>query len=248
MFNRIVGIFKGMLNKGIKKLETPEVLAEQAQSELETNVKKLKEAVLSGITTEKALERQIKDNLQKNGEWQKRAQLAVTQGNDEIARQCLEKRQETAQLAETQTAQLEEQKRANAGLKKQLASAENELRNFHTKKKELIARGQAMDALASANEHLSSSPTGSSSSSMDKWEQKILEKEIRNEALSEMRGDDLVDEFKLLEAQGGGDDLDRELAALKEQMGRPVLTMNKDGSSDIKAIEDTTDVEEVDEK
>ncbi len=251
MFNRFAGIVKSMFNKGMKKLETPEVLAEQAQMELETNAKKIKEALISGITTEKSLDRQLKENAQKALEWQKRAAMALQQGNDDLAKQCLLKKQEHTQLEQNLNAQIDEQKSANAALKKRLSDAEVELRNLHTKKKELLARGKANDALASANEHLSSSPSSgaSSSSSMDRWEQQILEKEARNEALRELRDEPLVDELKLLE-QSGVSDVDLELAAMKAQISsRPAITYKETGSP--KLIEDTHDatiVEEVEDE
>ena len=248
MFNRFAGIFKSMFNKGMKKLETPEVLAEQAQMELETNAKKIKEALISGITTEKSLDKQAKEHGQKGLEWQKRAALALQQGNDDLAKQCLLKKQEHTQMEQNLNTQIEEQKSANAALKKRLADAELELKNFHTKKKELLARGKANDALASANEHLSSSSSGSSSSSMERWEQQIMEKEARNEAMRELRDEPLTDELKLLE-QGGVSDVDLELAAMKAQISRPAITMT--GGAAPKLIEDTheaTIVEEVEDE
>jgi len=249
MFSGFVSIIKGMLNKGMNKLETPEVLAEQAQMELETNVKKIKEAVISGITTEKSLQKQMKEHTGKVEEWKKRAELAVQKGNDDIAKQCLEKRQESMQALQGLATQLEEQGKANQALKKRLSDAENELRNFHTKKKELLARGQANDALASANEHLTGSGTGTASTSMDRWEQKIAEKEMRNEAIGELRDEPLLDEFKLLEDSGGMSEIEMELAAMKEQLSTPAITMNKDSDGTANNdVAEATVVEEVDQK
>ena len=56
MFERFKNVISGMLNKGVSKMETPELLAEEAQEELESNVKKLKEALTDSIAQEKLLE------------------------------------------------------------------------------------------------------------------------------------------------------------------------------------------------
>ena len=48
-----------MLNQGVSKLETPAILAEQAQMELESGLKKVKEAVTVAVTNEKMLENQL---------------------------------------------------------------------------------------------------------------------------------------------------------------------------------------------
>src|SRR5262245_52194362 len=130
MFDRLIAVFKGMFNKGMKQLETPEVLAEQAQMELENSHKKIKEAVITAITAEKSLEKQIEANIKKVEEWQRRAQISVQQKNDELAKECLQKKQEHTQQDNQLKAQLEEQKKATAALRTRLAEIEQQLRDF----------------------------------------------------------------------------------------------------------------------
>ncbi|MGD9684839.1 MAG: PspA/IM30 family protein [Candidatus Obscuribacterales bacterium] len=246
MFKRFMNIVKGTANKGLKKLETPEILAEQAQMELEGGIKKLKEACIDGITTEKKLEQQLAKATKELIEWQKRAELSVKNDNDEIARQCLQKKQDAANQEEDLKRQLEAQKQTNANLKSRLAEMEKELREFAVKKKELIARGQAGEAMASANDLLSKSGT----SAMDVLESKIREKEIRNEALAEMRGDTKLEEqFKDMT---GNADLELELLAMKEQMSSAkLITQNKENDAaspgEASEAEETAGAEEITE-
>jgi len=234
-----MNIVKGTANKGLKKLETPEILAEQAQMELEGGIKKMKEACIDGITTEKKLEQQLAKATKELVEWQKRAELSVKNDNDEIARQCLQKKQDAASQEEDLKRQLEAQKQTNANLKSRLAEMEKELREFAIKKKELIARGQAGDAMASANDLLSKS----GSSAMDVLESKIREKEIRNEALAEMRGDTKLEEqFKDM---SGSADLELELLAMKEQMSSAkLITRNKENDAASPPADEAGEAEE----
>lgn len=250
MFDRLIAVFKGLFNKGMKELETPEVLAEQAQMELESSHKKIKEAVITAITAEKSLEKQIEANSKKVEEWVRRAQISVQQKNDELAKECLQKKQEHTQQDNQLKSQLEEQKKATTALKARLAEIEQQLRDFAVKKKDMTARLKAGDALSKANEMLDTRPGGSGA--MAKLEDKIREKEARNEALAEMRGTPLEDKFKGLE---GASELDMELAALKESMAaEPKLLGNSGGSVKLiqmdskekvveATIEDVTDVE-----
>lgn len=250
MFDRLMAVFKGLFNKGMKELETPEVLAEQAQMELESSHKKLKEAVITAITAEKSLEKQIEANSKKIEEWVRRAQMSVQQKNDELAKECLQKKQEHTQQDNQLKSQLEEQKKATSALRARLTEVEQQLRDFQVKKRDMTARLKAGDALSKANEMLDATPGGTGA--MSKLEDKIREKESRNEALAELRGSPLEDKFKGLE---GASELDMELAALKEQMAQPKLLGN-DGDKvkliqmdqkELKAIEarveDVTDVE-----
>lgn len=214
MFERFMSLLKGMFNKGMSKMETPEVLAEQAEAELESNFKKLTEALTSGIANEKMLEQKVSKNSQDLSQWEKRAQTAVQQDNDDLARQCLAKKQEFSAMAQQLDAQLTEQKKTNSMLKERHAELKGKLTEFRSKKNEMLARMKAQDGIAKAHELASGS---GGSSGMDKWEQKIAEKEAMGQAVREMAGASKVDDqFKEWDKQAG---LDDELAALKANMG-----------------------------
>jgi len=212
MFGRLINVIKSLLNQGISKVETPEILAEQAQMELETTQKQLKEALISQLTAEKALEQKMQKDTEEVATWQKRAELAITKGDDQLAKQCLQKRQEhEAALAHLRT-QLEAQKSATAALRERSNEHDQKVRDFQTKKKDMLARAQASAATAKANEILSGS---SGTSSIEKIEEKIRQTELRNEAIADVRsgGDKaLEDKIKELDATS---DLDSELLALK---------------------------------
>lgn len=211
MFDRLMNVIRGLFSKGMSKLETPELMAEQAQADLETNVKKLREAVTESLAREKLLEKQLQKNAEDLAQWHQRATVAVQNNNDEIARQCLKKKEEHNQTGMDLETQVGQQKTTTAQLKERMADVEQKLKEFKTKKQDLVSRSQASNATAKANELLSNSAGGSSG--MDKWEQKIREKEARSEAMREMSESDSAKQvdLKLL-------DVDSQLAALKEQM------------------------------
>lgn len=212
MFERLMSLLKGMFNKGMSKMETPEVLAEQAEMELEGNHKKIKEALTSGLANEKMLEQKIDKLKQDLGTWEKRAVTAVQQGNDDLAKQCLVKKQESTQQLSDLEAQLAEQKKTTQMMKSKYAELDEKLKEFRMKKSSMVSRMQATEANAKANELLS----GSGSSGMDKWEEKIKQKEAMGAAMREIAGgSDLDDQLKALDKVGA---LDDELAALKKNV------------------------------
>lgn len=215
MFDRLLNILKGTANKGLSKMETPEILAEQADLEFQSNLKKLTEAIVSGMTSEKSLEQKLSKAREELATWEKRAALAVQQNNDDIARQCLQKKQELVALINGNESQLTEQKAANGRLKQQKAELDKQYEAFKRNKANLSGRLKAAEGVSKANEILNK--TGGSS--MDKWEEKIKEKEIRAEALREMAGGSpAADELKNLDEKL---QLDDELAALKAKMAAP---------------------------
>jgi len=223
MFDRLKNVVKGMFNQGVSKLETPTILAEQAQMELETGLKKVKEAVTAAMTNEKMMEGQLQKNSDELATWEKRAVMAVEQNNDDLARQCIAKKKEFKEHVDSLTAQIGEQKKATAGLKQRLNELEEEYRSFKVKKQSMLARAKAADGVAKANELISGGP-GGGGSSMDKWEEKIRDKEFKNEALKEMSGSNTEQHFN---QAAKNLDLDDELAALKTKMTSTKLIEEK---------------------
>lgn len=212
MFDRFKNVMKGMVEKGISKAETPEILAEKIQIELESDQKKLREAVTSGLTNEKLLEQQLKKHQEELAKYEKNATIAVEKGDDALAKQYLEKKRDSNTTLQTVTAQLEEQRRATVALKERLKEVEEKLQEFLRNKNTLLARAQAGEAVAKANEMLS----GAGGNSMDKWEQKIREKEAHGAALGEL-GNRVSDAALAKKAEESA--LDDQLAVLKAQMG-----------------------------
>ncbi|MCB9469418.1 MAG: PspA/IM30 family protein [Cyanobacteriota/Melainabacteria group bacterium] len=220
MFKRFMNLVKGSANKGMKKLETPELMAEEAQMELEKAAKDLKEATIDARTNEKMLEKKVEAASKKIEEWKARAALAVQQKNDDIARQCLQKKKEMEVELESLNMQLEEQKRISLSMNDRRIQVERELSEFKLKKQQLIARMQAGDALADAK---SIGDVSSVTSGIDQFEEKIREQEMRNEVLRELDEDTLLeDEFKKLESSQGvsaaPSAVDDELAQLKQKL------------------------------
>ncbi len=210
MFDRLKNVMKGMLDKGVSKLETPEILAQMGETELENLLKQLKEATTEGITREKMIQKQLEKNQQDLEQWMKRAAVAVSQDNDDIAKQCLAKKVELEQSGKALQVQLDEAKTSKDNLKERYAEIEEKLRDYRVKQKGLVARAKAGDAVVNAQDLMSNA----SGKSMDSIEEKIRMKEARSEAINEMAGGD--SKFKNAEKQM---DVDHELAALKAQMG-----------------------------
>lgn len=220
-----MSIIKSMFNKSMSKLETPEVLAEQAEMELESDFKKITESLTQSIMTEKMLDKQIEQSTKELSTWEKRALVAVQQNNDDLARQCLSKKQELAQTLQSQEAQRSEQQKTTAMLKERHKELKAKLDDFKMKKTQMTARLQSSEAMARAQELVGG--TGNSGSSMEKWEQKIAMSEAKAQAVREMNEVNAIsDQFKELDKQAMVND---ELALLKSSINTgPKLIVAKE--------------------
>ena len=234
MISRLINLIKAKLNKGLSDLETPEILAEHAQEQLEANLKKIKDAVVTSLTTQKELETQIKKNKDDIANWEKRAAVAVQQNNDEVARQCLQKKLEVNNVLGTLTAQLEAQTQSTADLKTRYKEIEQQLKEFANKKDNILAREKASDAVSKANQLAS----GAEGTSTAKWESKIAAKEAKAEAMRQLGGgpSPVEEKFAQLDQHIEVED---ELAALKKNMGSTKLIVDTgSGASPAKTVVD----------
>jgi phage shock protein A len=229
MFDRMKNIVRALLDKGASQLETPELLAEEAQSQMEKQIKDLKEAWTGAVTNQKMIEQQIKKSEDELATWDKRAAAAVQKNDDELAKECLKKKQEFKQTQAMYAQQLEEQKKAAEALKERYTEMQDKLQKFMRDKPTMTARAQASDAVSKANDLLA----GTGGNSMDKWEQKIKEKEFKTAATQEADGKEVDDKFKKLDQDS---QLDDELAALKSKV-MPKLIVDTTPDTDTKKKE-----------
>lgn len=223
MFDRFKNIVKAKLNQQISKMETPEMMAEQAEMQLESDLGKIMEAVAEGLTNEKLLQEKIKKNKEEIAVWEQRAKVAVQQQNDEIAKQCLAKKSECSQNEKNLEAQVTEQRNSNQALKAKHAELQTKLKELRMKKGKAISGLQASDAMAKAGELLSG-PGG-----LSDWEEKINQKEAKGQAFAEIADPDGTEaKLKAKEAESR---LDDELSSLKAQIKGIKIIEDKDTSA-----------------
>ena len=252
MFQRIVTLFKAMVNNVLGKMEDPQMMLEQNYQDLQQNLIQVRQAVAQAIATEKHIEQQLQKNKDQAATWQNRAAMAVQQKNDDLARQALQRKQQYAQAAADFETQLKSQRQITQGLRQRLTELENEVQKYNTKKQVLIARDKAAQAQSKANEILSKTSTTGALALMERMEDKVEEKEARAQALAELGKDSLEDKFKDFEGDAA---IEMELLALKGEApvgGDPskLLSQDKTDSNselllEIKEEIDVTDAQEV---
>jgi len=246
MLDRLINFFKAVFNGLLGRLEDPQLMLEQTYQDLQSNLIQVRQAVAQAIATEKQLEQQLQKNKEQAETWHNRAAMAVQQGNDDLAKQALQRKQQYAQAAGDLETQLKAQRESTATLRQRLTDLEAEVQKAYTKKQVLIARDKAAQATTKANEILSKTTASGALSVMEKMENKVQEREARAQALGEIGGDTLDKQFKSFE---GKTDIDAELAALKGSMGvntAPKLVVKEPALIELKEKEsDTVEAQEV---
>lgn len=249
MFSRFMSLVRAMFGRVMGQLEDPEMMLEQKYQELQSNLIQVRQAVAQAIATEKQLEQSLQKNRDQAATWENRARMAVQQGNDDLARQALQRKTQYSQAAADLEAQLNQQREHTTQLRERLTSLEGEVQKAYTKKQVLIARDKAAQATTRANEIMAKTTSSGAMSVIERMEQKVVEREAKAAALAELGSDTLDKKFKDFEGQV---DIEAELLALKGSMGggpklivdnkQPVPVKNEDSV----AVE-AEDVQELDE-
>jgi phage shock protein A len=215
LFDRLSRVVRANLNDMVSKAEDPEKILEQAIVDMQEDLIQLRQAVARAIATQKRTEQQYNKNQSEANNWQNRAQLALSKGDENLAREALLRKKAVAEAAATQKEHLVQQTAQVDSLKKNLIALESKISEAKTKKDMLKSRAAA----AKANEQLQGTigrlGTGSAMAAFERMEDKVLELEARSQAGYELAGNNLEQQFALLE---GGSDVDDELAAMKAQL------------------------------
>lgn len=215
LIDRIGRVFRANVNSLVSNAEDPEKILEQTVAQMQDDLVQLRQAVASAIATQKRTERQAQQAQFTAEEWYRRAQLALQQGNDTLAREALAKRKSYQETASAMQAQIEQQSTIVARMKKDMQTLESKISEAKTKKDMYIARARSAQATARLNETLGGVNTSKSIGAFERMEEKVMQLEAQSDLIAEMETDDLQKQFDTLAAGG---DIDDELAQMKAQL------------------------------
>lgn len=216
MLDRLATIIRSNINDLIDRAEDPEKMVKQLIADMETDLVEVKKAVALAIATEKRLFNDFEEHQKKADEWQKKAELAITSGRDDLAKEALARKKTEQSTADGFKAQYESQKANVTTLKEQLGQLEGKIAEARIKKDLLIARSRQAEAQENIQKTIGKVDTSGAMSAFERMERKVEEKEASAAAYTDLNGSSLDAEFRKLEADSGVDD---ELAALKAKMG-----------------------------
>lgn len=217
IFYRMADIVKANVNDLITRAEDPEKMIRQMILEMEEAVNKATASVGTAVANEKRLERQYLEKQDQIEAWQKKAEMAVEAGEDDLARRALERKAANQEATHDLEVALEESRKTSSQLKQQLTQLKAKLDEARTRQGTLIARRRAAEARKQIARGLSG--VGEDAfSSFERFRQRIETEEAEAEAHQEMASADpsLEEEFSKLERKSTVED---ELSALKKKMG-----------------------------
>lgn len=215
LFDRVSRLVRANINDTISKAEDPEKILEQAIIDMQEDLVQLRQAVATAIASQKRTQQQQSQAQSEADNWQRRAQLALQKGDENLAREALSRKKVQAETATALKTQLDQQSGTVDTLKRNLIALEGKISEAKTKKDMLKARASAAKANEQLQKTVGSLGTSSAMGAFERMEEKVLQMEARSQAAAELAGADLESQFAQLES---GSDVDDELAAMKAQL------------------------------
>ncbi len=212
IFQRIKMIFGAKANKALDRAENPnETLDYSYQKQLDL-LQKVRRGVADVATSRKRLELQINQLESQSDKLQGQAQKALEMGREDLAREALTRKSGLAQQIQDlqvqhQNLQAEEQKLTQASQRLQ-----TKVESFRTRKETLKANYNAAEAQTKIGEAFSgiSDEFGDVGLAIQRAEDKTNELQARAGAMNELLETGALEDF----SGTGGDDIDRQLAAM----------------------------------
>ena len=218
IFSRFTDIINANINSLLEKAEDPEKIIRLMIQEMEDTLVEIRSAAAKCIADRKE-QRRYADYLDREQQgWAKRAELAVRQGREDLARAALAEKQSLADEVEQtrkDTKLLDEQlEKFNSDI----TQLQSKLTDAKTRQRSIVIRHKTANSQLAARKHIHDDKIDEMLFKFENAEQRIDRVEAQGESLSMGRRKGLAEEIAGLEDD---DRVEDELAALKAKIKKP---------------------------
>jgi phage shock protein A len=214
LLERVGTLLRANLNDLIDKAEDPEKLLKQLVLDMENQLLQVKTQVAIAIADQHLLEKKKAEHEGFGSDWQRKAELAVSKGQDDLARGALERSLSHHQISAGFDQQLQDQKEEAETLRNALRKLDQKLQETRSRCDMLIAQHRRARVVHRANQVRGTIQAEPKTAQLDRMRTRVMTEEASNEAVTELlSGDSLEDRFAALEREEKIEGLLRELKA-----------------------------------
>ncbi len=141
-FKRIHDIFSSNVNHALDKMENPSKMIRYSITQMEETLEKAKESASETLCTIKGREKVLEEYKAATTRWEMRAQMAVKNGKDELAKEAISEKQKAAVRVEEVEEELKTLKEISASQEVQIAKLSEKLQEVKAKERTLVARAE----------------------------------------------------------------------------------------------------------
>src|ERR1700741_461995 len=202
LLDRVATLVRANLNDLIDRAENPEKMLKQVILDMENQFMQVKTQVAIALADLHLLEKKKKDNAEKHADWMRKAELAVSKQDDELARAALERAMSFQQLADSFDQQIADQEVQVESLKSALKKLELKLSEARGKVDLLIAQHRRSRAVSRAAD-AQLGPNGEDRT-FDRMRTKVAREEAIGRAKNDVLSDDVEGRLHALDREQKG--------------------------------------------
>ena len=217
IFSRLGDIINSNINAMLDRAEDPEKIVRLIVQEMEDTLVEVRAAAARSIAEKKEILRKVDQLEAAQAEWQRKAELAVEKGREDLAKGALVAKAQAATAADLLRRELETIEAALAKTNEDLGRLEAKLTEAKNKQKSFAIRHDAARDQIRIRTQLHDGRIDEALARYEQIERKIDTLEGQVESFDLGRRKSLHEEFADLEAESG---VEKELQAIKARLGR----------------------------
>jgi phage shock protein A len=224
IFSRLADIINANLNSVLDRAEDPEKMIRQMIHEMEDTLVEVRANAARMIADRKGLERRRGRLDQAQGEWQRKAELALTKDREDLARAALTERARLAQDLKDLDEELTHLDEALVKYEEDIAKLEDKLREAKAKQKVILARQATATSRLKVRRQVHDRRIDDAFVRFEQMERRLDAAESEVEAFDLGRSKTLAEEINDLAA---GAVVEEELRELKSKLGKSRTPANE---------------------
>ena len=214
IFSRMTDIVNSNLNALLDKAEDPEKMVRLIIQEMEETLVEVRSTSARAIADRKDLQRRAQWQQEEASEWQRKAEIAVTKGRDDLAKGALAEARKCTDQAEVLNGELELLAVTLSKLGDDISALQEKIKDAKARQNAIIMRGKAAHSRLGVRRTLSDHNIDDAIIRFEQYERKMDDLEGQVEAY-DLGQKTLADEITELE---GDEDLDAMLSDLKQRI------------------------------
>jgi phage shock protein A len=216
LLERVAALIRANLNELADRAENPEKMIKQIILDMQNQFIQVKTQVAIALADLHLLEKKQQEDKTREEEWMRKAQLAVSKGDDRLARAALDRSMSYRQLVADFVERIEDQKSQVEMLKDALNALARKIAEAEGQAEVLIAQHRRTKAVERAADASQEADSTDKAGAFPRRDNKVLREEVATQAALELSGDDIKRRFEKLERE---QEIERVLQELKQGKG-----------------------------
>ena len=231
IFTRMSDIINSNLNALLDKAEDPEKMVRLIIQEMEEALVEVRSTSARAIADKKELARRQEYLANEAAEWERKAEVAINRGRDDLAKGAISERNKAQETSEAMGQDLEIIDQSLAKLNEDVGVLQAKIKDAKARRSAIVMRGKTAQTRLGVKQQLNDHNIDDAMERFENYERKMDDLEGQIEAY-DMGQRTLADEIADLETD---DEIDADLVKLKARMkgdSTPAAGANVPGASD----------------